>query len=485
MNEVQRTSIPLENKDALFASQRTASFLGFDLRPDRPYPEPVMATLDALSPPEPAKRPRVATFFALYPEPLGLLDGTTFSIALNAPVTGFARTAMHVKENDTPYWLDPEMTNMLVVSIRFHHGRLKWHVIEERDEQLFSVVRSVEGTSFPGFAEYKNGLSDKEELNTNSEDLNGKIYTVVEMSTQLVMPAQSGWAACEPAEIVMGPTLTRCINGLMEVIAAYRFGEKALIANPARERLGPAIVAATRAADPAQGSWDAPARYVINSFATHGGNGFVRGGHSPQTMQKMSSYLKLARDRHPILPIGSMQQDLQHAMYIEGNFRAVIIFAHSATEILMDLALMALLFEENANPKDAVMKFARPLKTRLLSDYHDRLGGAWGSQGSHPVAIWIRDVLTIRHQVVHTGYMPFYEQAQAAHDAHFGVGTYLRDRLACQVKRYPFTTGLLLTANGFERRRIQTKASDAAIRAGSERLQEFLQWRDELIRQRG
>jgi len=271
----------------------------------------------------------------------------------------------------------------------------------------------------------------------------------------------------------------------MQVIDAYRFGEKVQLASPARERLGPAIIAATRAADPDQGGWDSPARYVINIFAAYGGNGFVRGAHSPHTFENMSTYLSLAAAHHPILAIGSLQHELQQAMYVDGNFRAVAIFAHSASEILMDAALMAMLFEENKSPADTAMTFTRPLKTRVLCDYHDRLGGTWTPRGSNAVATWIRDVLLIRHQVVHAGYLPIYEEAQAAHDAHFDLGTHLRDRLASRAKKYPFTSGLIVTAHGFERRGIHTKASDAAIRASSERLQEFVQWRDALIQLRG
>src|SRR5260370_29671812 len=66
--------------------------------------------------------PRVATFFALYPEPLGLTDGTYFCTALrSSPVRGFStKIALRLKENETPIWLAPQLSQTLVVSVRFH-----------------------------------------------------------------------------------------------------------------------------------------------------------------------------------------------------------------------------------------------------------------------------------------------------------------------------------------------------------------------------
>lgn len=98
--------------------------------------------------------------------------------------------------------------------------------------------------------------------------------------------------------------------------------------------------------------------------------------------------------------------------------------------------------------------------------------------------MWIRDTLLLRHSVVHAGYMPRYKEANAAQRAYFSLGTHLRDRLAARAKKYPFTAGLLVRKGGFDRRGIQTKTADAAIRARVERLEEFVSWRNDLIRLR-
>jgi hypothetical protein len=99
-----------------------------------------------------ARVPRVATFFALYPETLGLEPGTTFCIALGQPVRGFNRTAMHVMEGQQPFWLDPKLSGFLAVSVRFHRGARDRNIFDEREEMLMSIVEVVTGNSFPEFA---------------------------------------------------------------------------------------------------------------------------------------------------------------------------------------------------------------------------------------------------------------------------------------------------------------------------------------------
>ena len=347
-----------------------------------------------------------------------------------------------------------------------------------------SIVEVVTGNSFPEFASARpDALPDETKAVSNYDPEAGKAYTVVEITTQLVTPEATHWQACEPNGYVMGPTLTRGIQGLMQIIDAYRFAEKIAMPSPARERLGPVIVAATRAADPAMGEWDAPAQYLINSFATQGARNFIVGTQRQDTLKKMSDYITLATRNHPSIALGHLQADLDNAMF-DGNFRAVLMFAYTASEILMDLALMGMIFEEGQRAEDAAACFAKPLKTRLLNEYHDRLGGAWNPQGSKDVAAWLRDVRQIRNRVAHAGYLPDHDEAHRAREGHFSLGRHLRDRLASQAKKYPFTAGLLVRPGGFERRDIRSKAAQEAIRAAFDRLDEFLVWRDDLIRLR-
>jgi hypothetical protein len=199
----------------------------------------------------------------------------------------------------------------------------------------------------------------------------------------------------------------------------------------------------------------------------------------------MERIVFLQQINHPALPLMDLQYDINSAFHLEGNFRATVIFAHAASEVLMDTALLGMLYEEGISAAEAISAFDRPLKSRVLGDFHERLGGTWNDQGDKPVARWLRDLLQVRHRVAHAGYRPTYDEARLARDAHFNLGSHLRDRLVQRVKKYPLTAGMLVTPGGFDRRDFHTKAADEANRlAESAALGNFLTWRTETLRPR-
>ena len=429
--------------------------------------------------------PRVATFFALYPEPLGLDDGTYYCNILDSPVRGFPNTiALHLKEGTPPIWLNPVAYDHLFVSVRFHRGQRPRDSFDERETELSEVIQAIGGVAFPPLTPLAGSKDKVAAAERASDEEQPSFYTVVEMTTQVVFPRQSFWEPCNPDDNIMGPTLTRCFNELIRTVNAYRFAEKILIPTPARERIGPLIIAATRPADPGQGGWDASVHEVFNYFAAAHASRLI-GTESPTTLQTMTDYMRLEAIGHPSIAAMQLQEDLNVAFYRDGNFRGTVMFAHAASEVTLDTALMSMLFEEGLEPVGAAGIFNKPLKTRLLTEYHERLGGSWTPQGTKPVAVWLRDLLLLRHRVAHGGYLPSYEEASAAREAHFALGTYLRDRLASRMRKYPFTAGFLVTKGGFERRNIRTKAAEAAVNASTiDALREFASWRTELIRVR-
>ena len=88
---------------------------------------------------------------------------------------------------------------------------------------------------------------------------------------------------------------------------------------------------ATRAAHPAQGGWDAPGAYVINTYATQGARHFIVGTHGPNTLKKMSEYVALATRKHPSIAMSHLQAELDNALF-DGNFRATLMLAYTASE---------------------------------------------------------------------------------------------------------------------------------------------------------
>jgi hypothetical protein len=424
--------------------------------------------------------PRVATFFAIYPEPLGLADGQYFCTVTKEQIAGFpSEIALHLKDGERTIWLNPLFHESLFVSVRFHRGIHLQNLVGKHIRDLVTVVRAVGGTSLPALD------TGVDEQAANDEATLGKDwYTVVEMTTPVVWSHGTHWEPCMPTDTIMGPTLTRCFDGLMRVINAYRLSQKILIPAPARERVGPTVISLTRRANPGQNGWDVPAREVINFFATYRWPS-ARDDENTFVSDAMSTYIMYETIGHPITALASVQAEMDTALYCEGNFRAVVMSTHTAGEVLVDIALAGMLYEEGKSIDEALAVFSSPLKTRILNEYHDRLGGSWNTKGAHAVAVWLRDLLSLRHRVAHAGYMPSYDEAVAAREAHYALGTHLRDRLAAKARKYPFTAGMLVTAGGFERRNIQTRAAREAVEAaGVDAVRKFTPWRAELMLKR-
>jgi hypothetical protein len=429
---------------------------------------------------EPSKMnavPRVATFFALYADPIGLVDGSYYALVLGQSTRGFpSEIALHLKDGEPAIYLDPRMHDYLFVSIRFHRGRRRQDLIAEHTSELLRVVERVGDESLRELitvAEEGPALDDEQSA-----------YTVVEMTTPIVAPQGELLQPSSPTNEVMYYTLTRCLNELIRVLNAYRSAAKILIPAPSRERVGPMIISATRSPNPAQGvDWEVTS--VINSHAV-ARQPMLKGERDSSYLAKaMTEYLYYESIGDPALAIGNLQNEMDVALYHDGNYRGTVMSAHSASEVLMDTALMAMLFEEGKTPEVSGSIFDKPLKSRLLTEYHERLGGSWTPQGSNAVAEWLRDVLSMRHRVAHAGYIPSSKEAEAAREAHYGLGRYLRDRLAVRTRKYPFSAGMLVTRQGFERRDIHTKAASNAIAAVTlQSLSTFTSWRNGLARYR-
>lgn len=428
--------------------------------------------------------PRVATFFAAIPEPLGLPNGAYLCNILHSLTKGFPSTiALHLNTGRSPDFLADEAKDRLVVSVKFHRWRRDRNTVSSAYADVMPIVRSVGGPSFPPLPNASGEPDDRviEDVLAGSQNDAFSFRTVLEMSTQVVEPRNGYWEACAPDERNMGPTLTRCIEAAIRIINAYRFVEQLTMRAPARERIGPVIIGATRPADPADGGWDSPVHDVLNTYALFGSQGGTKVA-SEAAMERMSRILFLQEIGHPMMPLLDLQTNVNTAFHLDGDFRATVIFAHCASEVLLDTEVLSMMFEEARTPIQASAIFDKPLKTRLLTEYHERLGGAWIPTGTKPVARWLRDLLELRHRVAHVGYAPTYDEARLAREAHFSLGSHLRDRLTARLKNYPLTAGMIVTPGGFARRNVQTKASEAAATlAESPKVGEFLEWSNEVL----
>jgi hypothetical protein len=414
--------------------------------------------------------PRVVTFFVRCPDPLGLPEKAAQYIEGQQLLSGFANVALHIDTDGTPVFLHSAPDKMFV-SARFHFGRRSKSLIYASLDEMNSVLSKV----LPADV----GLElTKDE--TSSEQLDAwATFSMAELTTPVAARDDGGvYTPCEPTEDVLAEAFERSVEALFLIIRAYRFSVKRVMHTPTRERLGQNFYVVTRKATPEGDYWDEPGRLMVNILgipamrpAEIDADGIERLG--------MAVYSELFG--HPMVPFSELQADARSSL-ADGDYRASVMLFHSASEVYLDTTLMLMQWEEGLAPETAAEVFRRSLMERVRSQYHDRLGGTWATRQGTAVDSWYRDLVLLRHRTIHGGYAVSPPEAHVASSAFDAFRTFVTDRIAANVKRYPVTSGIVVSEEGFRRRGNLTNAIRRALQTPTrETFGQFHGWRSRLI----
>jgi hypothetical protein len=135
-----------------------------------------------------------------------------------------------------------------------------------------------------------------------------------------------------------------------------------------------------------------------------------------------------------------------------GDLMQAVFSSAVACEVMLADVLAFLLWEDCIKPRDAVTIVNQPFAKKLNAEYSVRLGGDWDQTGTGPVATYVRDLLTLRHRVVHAGHLPDHTEAAKALSAATDLELFIGDRLAQRGRRYPVTAAQYLGEAGLRRR---------------------------------
>lgn len=145
----------------------------------------------------------------------------------------------------------------------------------------------------------------------------------------------------------------------------------------------------------------------------------------------------------------------------DGNSRLAVVALASAGEVLLDTALLHMLWEEHVPPRDAAALFDRNEghTARVSRQFPGRLGGGWYPEANSPAGRYLRDLVRLRHRVVHAGHDPSSEELEAAWSALFDLERYLGDRLAAgsNLKKYGRTAMAWMAESGLRQRNRWTR----------------------------
>ncbi len=129
--------------------------------------------------------------------------------------------------------------------------------------------------------------------------------------------------------------------------------------------------------------------------------------------------------------------------HFDGNHRLAVVSLATAGEVLLDSALLHMLWEEHVEPAEAARYFDRGVghSSRVARNFPQRLGGGWDAESGSPAGRYLQDLVRLRHRVVHAGHEPTDSELNAAWQALFDLEHFLGDRLASErnLKRYTRT----------------------------------------------
>jgi hypothetical protein len=197
--------------------------------------------------------------------------------------------------------------------------------------------------------------------------------------------------------------------------------------------------------------------------------------------------LNVAGDRlsrgDPFDVYSDLRREAMAQRHFDGNRRMVLVALAAAGEVLLDTMLLHMLWEEQTPPEEAVRYFDRNEghTSRVARYFPGRLGGGWDPAAKSPAGNYQRELVRLRHRVVHAGHEPTDEEVKTAWSALFELEHYLGDRLAAghNLKRYTRTAMAWLAESQLRRRNRWTRHVQRLVLDPSEPdwVDSFSRWR--------
>lgn len=156
-----------------------------------------------------------------------------------------------------------------------------------------------------------------------------------------------------------------------------------------------------------------------------------------------------------------LRRDAMVQRHLDGNARLMILALAAADEVMLDTILLHLLWEERTAAAEAATYFDRQQghTYRVGRHFPDRLAGGWHPDAKSPAGQYLRDVVRLRHRVVHAGHVPTPAEVEVAWSTSMALERYVGDRLADQMnlRLYPRTAMAWMAENGLRQRGRWTK----------------------------
>lgn len=178
------------------------------------------------------------------------------------------------------------------------------------------------------------------------------------------------------------------------------------------------------------------------------------------TLEKVAWAISRVHGRAPFATFTDLRREAL-AQWSSGSARMAVVALAAAGEVLLDTALLLMLWEECTAPADATTYFDRNTghTRRVAKHLPPRLGGGWDPDSRTPGGEYLRTLVRLRHRVVHAGHEPTAAELDGATNSLIGLEHYLADRLVSGhvLKRYTRTAVVFVGHDGLARRNRLTR----------------------------
>lgn len=346
-----------------------------------------------------------------------------------------------------------DLTDGLIVSLIFHQVTARQGRTAAAAEAVMATTSALEGLPRTEHTPVDFGFRSQ--------------WTVVEAMTTRDSPEAI------PHEDDMPPAhwsvrqdfFARCLHATQEVVRAYRQATLTPCEIPSYVRIPSPVLAYSAKGiqarvptdegdvllvEPTQGTWDGPQLIMLDHANLP--DPIRMSDFDANELEQFHHWSGHQARNYPLLLWRERWIEARRAHWYLGEEGQAVILANTSCEVLLDVILALLMWEEGIAVFDAVPVFeeGKTLR-RLKAEFPKRLKGNWSLEAD-TLNVWIEQVYRLRHRVVHGGYSPTVAEGAQALEASNALHQFLFDRIAARRDEYPRAALLALGRDGLLRR---------------------------------
>jgi hypothetical protein len=377
---------------------------------------------------------QLARIFFVLPEPISLPDG--YKIGMTARDEGDL-----VARPD-----DPEVS-LIFHQVETNHGRTTG--------AMDALMRATD---------HAEGLPPRTNHQTEP-DLDIQ-WTVAEAVTPWDSPDPIPETVVSPGHL--GPrndAFMRCLHAAREVVRAYRQATETPYGLPTYVRtISPVLMYTSRGVRetgtlegrpvflirPTQHLWSGPSLVFLDHPNLP--DPFRREEFTPEIHERFTYWYLRRQQGSPLDLWRERWLEARRARDVAGEDAQAVILANTSCEVMLDVLLALLMWEDGEPMEKAVPAFEEgKILRRIKQELTPRLKGNW-SFDSGAVGDWHRATYKMRHRVVHGGYTPSPTETGDALEAALGLQRFVMDRIAQRRTAYPRAALMTVAEHGLRRR---------------------------------